>query len=113
MIPLHRRNGSGAAIDKIQSTNPASVLGTNQLAILAPTIEMGGGPDVKPEHLLIIIPFNEPTTIIERIKKNHPNIKITFRQLQFADTPWKAATAIPSGQLQHYILPRLEPIADD
>jgi len=64
---------------------------------------MGGGPDVKPEHLLIIIPFNEPITIIERIKKNHPNIKITFRQLQFADTPWKAATAIPPGQLQQFI----------
>lgn len=64
----------------------------------APSIEMGGGHDVKPEHLLIIIPYNEPTTIIERIKKNHPNIKITFRQLHVTDTLWKAATAIPPGQ---------------
>jgi len=60
---------------------------------------MGGGPVVKPEHLLVLIPFIEPTAILERIKKNHPNIKITFRRLLTSDTPWKGAAAVPQGQL--------------
>ncbi|MCJ1341558.1 hypothetical protein MMC09_006854 [Bachmanniomyces sp. S44760] len=41
---------------------------------------MGGGK-TKPEHLLITLPFPEPTAVLERIKKNHPQIKITYRSL--------------------------------
>jgi len=60
---------------------------------------MGGGPDGKPEQLLVIIPFAEPTAILERIKRNHPNIRITFRRLLFMDTPWEHAAEIPNSQL--------------
>lgn len=42
---------------------------------------MGGG--TKPEHLLFILPFPEPTEIFERIKRNHPHIKITYQNLRF------------------------------
>ncbi|KAL8702765.1 MAG: hypothetical protein Q9201_004066 [Fulgogasparrea decipioides] len=55
---------------------------------------MGGGP--KPEHLLVILPFNPPTTIFERIRRNHPYVKITFYQLHFTDTPWKGRHHVPS-----------------
>lgn len=46
---------------------------------------MGGGPETKPEHLLFILPFPEPTGILERIKKNHPQIDITYRNLSFVN----------------------------
>ncbi|MCJ1459090.1 hypothetical protein MMC28_009467 [Mycoblastus sanguinarius] len=58
---------------------------------------MGGGPDTKPENLLVILPFREPTEIFERIKKNHPNIRITFQSLAFTDTPWKGIEDVPRG----------------
>ena len=54
---------------------------------------MGGGP--KPE--LVIMPFEEPTKIFDRIRKNHPNIKITFKSLLFTNTPWIGKEAIPEG----------------
>ncbi|KAF6229873.1 hypothetical protein HO133_004210 [Letharia lupina] len=56
---------------------------------------MGGGPDSKPEHLLVILPFKEPTEIFNRIRKNHPNIKITFKSLLFTSTPWMGEEDIP------------------
>lgn len=55
---------------------------------------MGGGP--KPEHLLVILPFDPPTAIFDRISRNHPHIKITFHQLHFTNTPWKGRSHIPS-----------------
>ena len=60
---------------------------------------MGGGP--KPEHLLVIVPFEEPTGVFDRIRKNHPNIKITFKNLLFTSTPWMGAEEIPEGLIDH------------
>lgn len=60
---------------------------------------MGGGPDRKPEHLLVILPFPEPTEIFDRIRKNYPHIKITFRMLLFTDSPWEGREEIPKGCL--------------
>ncbi|KAL8833746.1 MAG: hypothetical protein Q9170_004109 [Blastenia crenularia] len=54
---------------------------------------MGGGPD--PEHLLVILPFSAPSAIFDRIRHNHPHIKITFHQLHFTETPWKARAQVP------------------
>ncbi|SLM39158.1 NAD(P)-binding domain [Lasallia pustulata] len=61
---------------------------------------MGGGPDRKPEHLLVILPFPEPTEIFDRIRKNYPHIKITFRMLLFTDSPWEGREEIPK-ELYH------------
>ena len=55
---------------------------------------MGGGGSL-PEHLLVILPFNAPTAIFDRIRRNHPQIKITFHQLHFAETPWEARKQVP------------------
>ncbi|KAL8965951.1 MAG: hypothetical protein Q9183_003602 [Haloplaca sp. 2 TL-2023] len=54
---------------------------------------MGGGP--KSEHLLVILPFNAPTAILDRIRRNHPHITITFHHLSFTETPWKGREAVP------------------
>ncbi|KAI9680125.1 MAG: hypothetical protein M1817_005142 [Caeruleum heppii] len=49
---------------------------------------MGGGPSTD-EHLLIVLPFDEPTEQIQRIQKKHPDIHITYRKLTYAVVPWK------------------------
>lgn len=60
---------------------------------------MGGGPDPKPEHLLVLIPFAEPTAIFERIKKNHPHIRISYYNMLIKDTPWESDDEkIPKGK---------------
>lgn len=56
---------------------------------------MGGGPDPKPEHLLVIIPWREPTAIFERIKKNHPNISITYRSSVNPYEVWDKRETVP------------------
>ena len=58
---------------------------------------MGGGPGIKPEHLLIILPFPEPTELLERIEKNHPHIEITYRNLHFMNFD-DGVKEIPQGQ---------------
>lgn len=60
--------------------------------------EMGGGPDPKPEHLLAILPFAEPTAVFDRIRKNHPNIKVSYHNLAFADVVWKGLKSVPKGE---------------
>ena len=59
---------------------------------------MGGGPNAKPEQLLAILPFPEPTKIFERIKKNHPQVEITFRRLAFG-TFDEGLQEIPKGKV--------------
>lgn len=65
---------------------------------------MGGG--AKPENLLIILPFKEPTEAINRIQKKHPNIKVNYRSLLYGEVPWKEATDPPKGWSKYssYIL---------
>ncbi|KAL8987743.1 MAG: hypothetical protein Q9177_003088 [Variospora cf. flavescens] len=54
---------------------------------------MGGG--LKSEHLLVVLPFDPPTAFFDRIRRKHPHIKITYRQLSFTATPWNGAEQIP------------------
>ncbi|MCJ1316697.1 hypothetical protein MMC15_002018, partial [Xylographa vitiligo] len=46
---------------------------------------MGGGPDKTTEHLLCTLPFPEPKAILDRIRKNYPDIQITYRDLSHQD----------------------------
>ncbi|KAI4130076.1 MAG: hypothetical protein LQ338_001928 [Usnochroma carphineum] len=55
---------------------------------------MGGGP--RPEHLLVLLPFDPPTAIFDRIRRKHPHVKITFYQLHFKETPWSSRTQPPT-----------------
>jgi len=59
---------------------------------------MGGGPGPKPEHLLAVLPFAEPTAIFDRIRKKHPNIKFSYHNLASADTVWKGSKNVPKGE---------------
>ncbi|KAL8989881.1 MAG: hypothetical protein Q9169_008257, partial [Polycauliona sp. 2 TL-2023] len=54
---------------------------------------MGGGPESK--NLLVILPFESPDLLFDRIRRNHPYIEITYHQLLFTDTPWKARFELP------------------
>ncbi|KAI4242077.1 MAG: hypothetical protein L6R42_011112, partial [Xanthoria sp. 1 TBL-2021] len=62
-------------------------------------LTMGGGPK-KSEHLLVILPFDPPNAIFDRIRRNHPHIKITFHQLLFSDVPWRARSQVPPELFQ-------------
>lgn len=68
-----------------------------RLLQLTSALMMGGGPGAKPEHMLVVVPFEEPTAIFDRIRKRHPHIKITYRNLSFNETPWKGTQEIPRG----------------
>lgn len=57
----------------------------------------GGSSDHTKEHLLIVLPFAEPKAVIERIEKKHPDLKVTYKELYYADTPWKAEDEVPEG----------------
>ena len=52
---------------------------------------MGGGP----EHLLCVLPFPEPKELFERIRKHHPNIQITYRNLSHVD--YDGVKEVPKG----------------
>ncbi|KAL8941070.1 MAG: hypothetical protein Q9211_001972 [Gyalolechia sp. 1 TL-2023] len=54
---------------------------------------MGGGH--RSEHLLVVLPLTAPTAIFDRIRRNHPHIKITYHPLHFTTTPWKAREIVP------------------
>lgn len=58
--------------------------------------------DTNPPHLLLFLPYREPVDVLDRIRKNHPQLKITYRQLRFSDSsenPWQVVTEIPRGTM--------------
>ena len=63
---------------------------------------MGGGPDSKLEHLLIVLPFEEPTQSIERIKKKFPNIKVTYENLDFRSTIQDVVRQVSEGMVKRH-----------
>jgi len=69
------------------------------------SLMMGGGPEPTPEHLLFILPFPEPTEILERIKKNHPHIDITYRNLSFVNFE-DGMKEIPKGSVLSSEIPQ-------
>ncbi|KAI9789468.1 MAG: hypothetical protein M1816_006010 [Peltula sp. TS41687] len=47
------------------------------------------------EHLLVILPWEEPKEQLERIRKNHPDIDVTYHRLEYGITYWRGATQLP------------------
>jgi len=43
---------------------------------------MGEAPLAQKEHLLILMPYDEPTDVIEDIRKTFPHIEVTFYRPQ-------------------------------
>ena len=59
---------------------------------------MGGGEEKKPENLLIILPFPEPSDIIAHLKEKHPSLSsIRYIDTEFTDAPWQHEHKIPEG----------------
>jgi hypothetical protein len=60
---------------------------------------MGDVSSMIEDVLLCVLPFPEPADIIARIGKNHPHIKVVYRQMTFArfQAPMKLAEAVPEG----------------
>ncbi|KAL8824379.1 MAG: hypothetical protein Q9191_005091 [Dirinaria sp. TL-2023a] len=50
---------------------------------------MGGGSDTEQQHLLIALPFEEPTKSLERLKKNFPRIKVSYVNLNNLPSLWE------------------------
>lgn len=60
---------------------------------------MGGGPEVKHDRMLCILPMKEPKEILDRIKERFPNTEITYFHLEFhADSAWKTYKEVPTGR---------------
>ena len=97
--PLHLRFTSGSvSIALCHSViSIETSIASSRLASLASTVTMGGGP--KPEHMLVILPFREPVGVFDRIRRDHPHIKITYRNLLFTASPWKGIEDVPPGKV--------------
>lgn len=96
-VTLYKQPIAPGDLCKVYQTNTSSTIALPRLLQLTSALMMGGGPGVKPEHMLVILPFPEPTAILNRIRKNHPHIRTTFRNLTFHETPWKGVQEIPRG----------------
>ena len=53
---------------------------------------------MKPEHLLAILPFPEPTGVFDGIREKHPHITITYRHLVFS-TFDNGLQDVPKGEV--------------
>ncbi len=59
---------------------------------------MGGGDDAKPEYMLLVLPMPEPADILERIRKEHPQIRISYHQTTFRKV-FQEEEDIPRGKI--------------
>ena len=67
-------------------------IATQRLSKILDTLKMGGGAD---EHLLITLNIREPVKIIDQIKKDHPEIRVTFLKLD-------PGAKVPDGALEEF-----------
>ena len=65
-------------------------IATQRLSKVLDTLKMGGGAD---EHLLITLNIREPVKILDQIRKDHPELRVTFYKLE-------QDTKVPDGALQ-------------
>lgn len=58
---------------------------------------MENSSDSKSPHLVLALPYREPVAILDRLRKNHPQFKITYRQITHSKSPFIVDTEIPKG----------------
>jgi hypothetical protein len=64
---------------------------------------MGEAHDARVEHVICTLPFpNDKSVagILERIKKNHPQVQITYRDLSHQE-PFAKDSSVPDGMTVH------------
>jgi hypothetical protein len=58
---------------------------------------MGEAPPPEREHILCLLPLKEDSSILESIKKKHPNVDFTYREATYEKgKPFD--THIPDGK---------------
>ena len=58
---------------------------------------MGGGPATLSGHLLLTLPWPEPTEVTDRIRKEHPDLKITY--IEVGGRRSREPGKVPDGKL--------------
>lgn len=56
------------------------------------------GPGGPREHLLLILPVEEPKEQLDRIRKNYPYIDVTYHQMLHGSTRWDPAKHAAPGK---------------
>lgn len=56
---------------------------------------MGGAPEE--EHVLIVIPFEQPEGVVEDIERRHPHVKVRYRNLALGKTLWTTKNQVAPG----------------
>lgn len=69
---------------------------------------MGEAPLAQKEHLLILMPYDEPTDVIEDIRKTFPHIEVTFYRPQNGPGGDRslAGSLVPKGWIFLFLFPR-------
>ena len=65
------------------------------------------GFDEKQEHLLCLVPFPEPKAIIDRIRQQFPNLKVTYKQSSLAFN-WEKDQGLPDGTINSISLTKCQ-----
>jgi hypothetical protein len=59
---------------------------------------MGGGSLNDGEYVLMTLPFPEPTAILDKLKKKHPNLTIVYRPIYFYGGTFDHQDKVPDGK---------------
>lgn len=57
------------------------------------------GVNKEREHLLVLLPWNEPQEQLERIRRKHPTVRITYLQVPYRkDSYWDVERNVPARE---------------
>jgi hypothetical protein len=60
---------------------------------------MGDASSSEKEHILCLLPFPENTELLGEIKKKHPNVEFTYKQITYALGKGLDIQTVPDGIL--------------
>ncbi|KAI9806664.1 MAG: hypothetical protein M1825_006121 [Sarcosagium campestre] len=66
---------------------------------LSSTLESGGAAP-KDEHLVVALPWAEPTEELERLRERFPHVKTSYRQVKYLASYWSAEGDLPADFFQ-------------
>jgi hypothetical protein len=58
---------------------------------------MGEAPASVKEHILCLLPFPEDTKVLDSIRKKHPNVEFTYKQIRYEHGKPVDLTTLPDG----------------
>lgn len=69
---------------------------TNRLSAIYSS--MGGESLNDGEHILMTLPFPEPTAILDKLRKKHPRLTIVYRPIYFHGGTFDHQDKVPDGK---------------